>query len=802
MNRVFSSCLIILLFFFSSRDSYAGEIFENKNFRGEKILIKFTQYGEAGEVEYSRIIFEKFVEENPDIKVEVSVYPWGQYWAKLQVQSGSGLAPDVLTLFSGIIGVWAARGALLPLDDLIKNSGFDLNLYHKKAIESCLWDNKLFTFPVDIPTRVLIYKPYKLEQSGISRKDWPRVDKPMHWEQFKKLVRKMTLRNPDGSFSQYGMVGGLAWDEYMFRIYGGELMDQYIQPTKTTIKGNKALEKGFSEIFKLQYGDRGHLGDLPLRAANVNLSSLLYSDKFVMGVDGPWTLRNLEKDGQNYALSPVPYADSHAPFITVNAVGIFSGTKYPEQSWRLIQFLAGEFAQGVYARRLRGVPSLKAAKQAMLHNDYGAKGVEAFFYDLDYAIPGLTTDNNYLVPVFDKWRIRMETEINAEYDAKFILIPRTNGKILDGDYRKFTSHMDKFIEKKVHEYLPLLSSYYDEAFQLGKRKDPGVFVRVILPIVIVLLIIAAAIYYLYFIHRNKEKVTGNGRYSDAGGYITISPWLIGLFCFTLGPILAAFVLSFTEWNMISPPKWIGVQQYVNLFNDNRFFTGLDRTVKYALLTIPISFFGGLFTAGLLTFNIRGTAFFKAAFYFPSLFTGAAAAVLWYNMYNIEYGVVNYFLGFFGISPVNWLDEQHAFAAVVIMNIFWVGGAMIIYYAGMKQIPASLYEAAEIDGAGFFRKFISITIPNLAPVIVFMSIMSTIGAFQVFTPALFFAERSSTIGEPGDALRFYSVNIYDEAFNNLNMGKACAYAMLLFLIIFLVTMIQLKFSRKFVNSAPQ
>jgi multiple sugar transport system permease protein len=125
--------------------------------------------------------------------------------------------------------------------------------------------------------------------------------------------------------------------------------------------------------------------------------------------------------------------------------------------------------------------------------------------------------------------------------------------------------------------------------------------------------------------------------------------------------------------------------------------------------------------------------------------------------------------------------------------------MIIYYAGMKQVPAVLYEAAEIDGAGPFRKFFSVTIPMLSPVILFMVVMTTIGAFQVFTPALFFAGDSTTVGQPGDSLRFYAVNVYDEAFNNLKMGSACCYAIILFLLIFLITMLQMKLSKRFVHT---
>ena len=157
------------------------------------------------------------------------------------------------------------------------------------------------------------------------------------------------------------------------------------------------------------------------------------------------------------------------------------------------------------------------------------------------------------------------------------------------------------------------------------------------------------------------------------------------------------------------------------------------------------------------------------------------------------------LSIFGVFPIDWLDEHHAFITVVLMNVFWIGGATIIYYAGMKQIPRTLYEAAEIDGAGMFRRFYSITLPLLSPVILFMVVMTTIGAFQVFTPALFFARYPTEIGKPGDSLRFYSVNIYDEAFNNLHMGKACAWAVVLFIVIFIVTSIQFKLSKRFVHT---
>jgi multiple sugar transport system permease protein len=270
-------------------------------------------------------------------------------------------------------------------------------------------------------------------------------------------------------------------------------------------------------------------------------------------------------------------------------------------------------------------------------------------------------------------------------------------------------------------------------------------------------------------------------------------------CFSLGPIVSAVLLSFTNWNMISSPHWVGAQNYLDLPSDSRFLIGIKNTFAYAACVIPISLIGGLTTAGLLTARIRRSSFFKAIIYFPALFTGAETAVLWVNMLNKDHGVLNSILGWLGISPVDWMDSHHAFFSVIMMNFFWIGSAMLIYYAGMKQIPESLYEAAELDGASFVRRFVQITIPLLSPVILFMVVITTIGAFQVFTPALFFANDSTSIGSPDDALRFYAVNIYDKAFNNLQMGAACSYAIVLFLIIFVITVIQLKLAKRFVYS---
>lgn len=782
----------------SAPGASAGEVVKNASYTGPKTTIRYAMWGGALEVGYSREICRRFVEKHPDIRLEVAVYPWGQYWTKLQTQAASGLAPDVVSM--GPVAVWAERGALLALDDLVRRGGVRLEDYHAAAVRNCTWKGRLYSMPMEIPLRTLIYSVDKLEQSGVPRDEWPRPDEAMSWEAFRALAKKLTLREPDGTFAQYGMAAGLGWNRIMCRMYGGDILDRWRNPTRSTVLERAELERAFIEVFQAQYGDRSTLGFVPLSSgAFVSAETILISPKFAMSIAGPWALPTLKEAGVRFALAPMPRALRPTQGIGTNSVAIFRGSRRVNEAWTFIRFLASAEVQPVFGRQMKGVPALVAAKEALIHNDYGIEGCEAFLHDLADAVPiNVVSATTYLQQAISKWIAETERILHREYESRLRALPRGgDGGIPEPEHEAFVKGMDGFVARTVRERLPLLDGDIKKAFARERPVQTGRMSGTVLPITVVLGVALVLGLYVARIRRDTKAERLARRPAHLAGYLCISPWLVGFACFSVGPILAALFLSFTEWNMVKAPQWVGAANYANLFQDEIFYLGLRKTLLYVALVVPISLFGGLFTAGLLTCNIRGADAFKAIFYFPSLFTGAATAVLWVNMFNWEYGVVNRLLSFLGISPVSWLDAGHAFYTVVLMNVFWVGGAMLIYYAGMKQIPRSLYEAADIDGAGPVRKFIYVTIPMLSPVILFMVVMTTIGAFQVFTPALFFARSSQNIGEPGDALRFYSVNIYNEAFNNLHMGKACGYALILFLIIFAVTMVQLKLSKRFV-----
>ncbi|MEZ0326052.1 MAG: ABC transporter substrate-binding protein, partial [Fimbriimonas sp.] len=345
--------------------AWAGEIIENPSFTGKKTIVSYAMWGGAGEVENARVIGKAFVELHPEIALDVSVFPWGQYWAKVQTQTASGLAPDILSFYSGAFGVWVARGALLPLDDLVQASGFDMAAYEPVAIENCTWDGKFYAMPMEIPMWTIVYSKDRLEQSGIPRSEWPKVDQPMTWEEFRRLSKRLTLRNPDGSYAQYGMAAGQNWTNVMQSMHGGFLTDRQVNPTKVTVRGNDKLQRALIELFQAEYGDRWILGAEPLASGSFTASSdtLLLSPRFAMGTTGPWALKQLKDGGVRFGMTPMPRNGFPIQLINVNSVGIYSASKHPKEAFELLKFMASEKVQKLYGSRLKGVPVLKSAQE-------------------------------------------------------------------------------------------------------------------------------------------------------------------------------------------------------------------------------------------------------------------------------------------------------------------------------------------------------------------------------------------------------------------------------------------------------
>ncbi|MEV0617868.1 sugar ABC transporter permease [Nonomuraea sp. NPDC050404] len=268
---------------------------------------------------------------------------------------------------------------------------------------------------------------------------------------------------------------------------------------------------------------------------------------------------------------------------------------------------------------------------------------------------------------------------------------------------------------------------------------------------------------------------------NAAGYLFLLPWLIGLIVITIGPMLASLYLSFTEYSLIQPPEWIGLENFQRMLGDTRLHNSIRVTLIYVLVGTPLQLALALAIAMLLDRGMRGLAFYRSVFYLPSMLGGSVAiAVLWRQIFGTD-GLVNQFLGAIGInSSTGWIsDPDYALGAIILLHVWTFGSPMVIFLAGLRQIPAMYYEAAAVDGAGRWTRFFKITLPLLSPIIFFNVVLQVINAFQSFTQAFVV---SGGTGGPSDSTMFFTLYLYEMGFGRFQMGYASAMAW------FLLTMV--------------
>lgn len=279
-------------------------------------------------------------------------------------------------------------------------------------------------------------------------------------------------------------------------------------------------------------------------------------------------------------------------------------------------------------------------------------------------------------------------------------------------------------------------------------------------------------------------------------YLCIAPWLIGFLVFTAGPMIGSFVLSFTQWDMMTPARWVGLENYKTIFTaDEYFWQSLRVTGVYSLFSVPLKLVTALFLAILLNEASRGVGFFRTAFYLPSIMASVAAAVLWSWILNPKFGPVNGALGLLGIQGPGWFtDPRYALWGLIMMSAWGLGGEVLIFLAGLKSIPHHLYEAAELDGAGRGARFLRITLPMLSSTIFFNFVMALIGSFQAFDSAYIISTaHAGTIGSPMNSTLLYMLHLYRNGFSWWKMGYASALAWILFMIILVLTLAVLRSS---------
>jgi len=277
-------------------------------------------------------------------------------------------------------------------------------------------------------------------------------------------------------------------------------------------------------------------------------------------------------------------------------------------------------------------------------------------------------------------------------------------------------------------------------------------------------------------------------------YLFLSPWLIGLFVFTLGPMLSSLYFSFTAFDLFSPSQWVGAENYRVIFaQDDRFYKALKATFLFVAVSVPLKLIFALAVAMLLNRSIRGIGLYRTVYYLPSLVGGSVAvSIMWRQIFGAD-GLINKLIALLGLEGTSWLSHpSYAIYTLCLLAIWQFGSSMVIFLAGLKQIPEHLYEASSIDGASKAQQFFSITVPMLSPVVFFNLVMQTIGGFMVFTQGFIV-----TKGGPLDSTLFFAIYLYEKGFTYFQMGYASALSWILLLIVGAFTAILFRTSSRWV-----
>jgi multiple sugar transport system permease protein len=299
------------------------------------------------------------------------------------------------------------------------------------------------------------------------------------------------------------------------------------------------------------------------------------------------------------------------------------------------------------------------------------------------------------------------------------------------------------------------------------------------------------------IRRTRPRAVPRLDRQARAGLLFVLPWLIFLVVFTAYPVLGTFALSFTDYSVIQAPNWVGLDNYQRMFfADASFWTAVKNSAFYAAVSVPLRLVLALLLALVLNLGVRGISAYRVIFYLPALVPPVAATIVFMLMFNLDTGPINVGLRALGVSPPDWLrDPVWAKPALIILGLWPLGIEVLVFLAGLKEIPQDLLDAAAVDGAGRWRRLVGITIPLLTPVILFNLVIGVIYSFQVFTPALIIGD---TTGEPLESTLMYMVLIYRNAFRYFSMGYAAAQAMILFAAVAVLTLLIFRSARVWVH----
>jgi ABC-type sugar transport system permease subunit/ABC-type glycerol-3-phosphate transport system substrate-binding protein len=649
-------------------------------------------------------------------------------------------------------------------------------------------ERRVYAVPNSTDDRALYYNEDLLERAGLVDAQG-KAKPPQNWRELKEYAVRLTEFDADGNMTRLGFAPnyGNSWLYIYGWLNGGRFMSE---DGRTCTLAEPRIVEALAFMVEI-YDALGGVEkvDAFQSAFQTGEFDPFFMGKVAMKIDGNWTLNNIADYAPNlrFGAVPAPAPQGKEP---VTWSGGFSwaiptGSRHPEMAFELMRFLNSDriwtlrhqvSARYAASRGRSYVPSMAPLPHINQHT-----------YDALVA-------NNSELPT----RIKDGFLLFADLMSSSRFRPVTPvGQLL------WDEHARAYEKAVRHTYEP------HEALSRGQASVQKELDRLYVDgtkdqvnwsyaILAALALVAALLFAAYWFGGKKDLLHQLRREESLAAYLFVSPWLIGLLLLTAGPILVSIVYSFCRYDVLHPAEFVGLENYARLFTDDPMFWKSLGNTAYMMLGVPVGMAAGLAIAMLLNTEAKGMRFYRTVFYLPAIVPMVASAILWIWVLNPEVGLVNSMLRMLGVGdPPNWLQSASwAFgskSAIILMGLWSAGSGMIIWLAGLKGIPQHLYEAAEIDGAGPWRRFFHVTLPMLSPYIFFNLIMGIIGTMQIFTQAYIMTE-----GGPDDSTLFYAYYLFNNAFRYFKMGYASALAWILFLIILALTLLQLKMAPRWVH----
>lgn len=754
-----------------------------------------------------------FERRNPDIEVRVlSMGAGGMNPQKLMTAIVGKVPPDVIVQDRFTISDWASRGAFRPLDDLIARDRDTDPIcprpedYYPAAWNEASWEGKVYAIPTGTDDRVLYYNRQvfrdaadELRKAGLDPDRAPRT-----WSETLAYSKVLTKRDKNGNLLRAGFIPnyGNSW-LYMYAFQNNA---EFISKDGRTCTLNSPAAVEALDFMVAGYDILGGYEAAQKFQGTFqgNENDPFYTGKVAMKIDGDWIpygiARWVPRLDFGVAPAPVPddrffkrrrFADEKDTFITW--IGGFSyaiptGAKHVEAAWKFIKYMASQEGRLVSMRaqdaweRLRGRQFITRVQAHIATN-------KVMFEEFKPEQPNLAAAVQLHIDMMPYARIRPATFVGQ-------LLWNEHVRAVELAALKKESSKDALaagqavVQREIDEY------YNRDRYPVIDMRVPG-YLGLAGAFVGIALLFAAY---------RRERLGAVGRHEAKWAYLFVAPWALGFLIFTVGPMIASLFFSFTSYNVLTDAHWVGAKNYSDFFAYDRvnMSKALMNTLYLAGIGVPLGLFSGLGIALLLNQAVRGMRFYRTTFYLPAIVPGVASTVLWMWILNSDpnKGIINAFWNrtiteWFGLVPPGWLSvEAWAKPALIVMGLWGVGSGMILWLAGLKGVPQTLYEAASIDGASPWQQFWSVTAPQLSPIIFFNTVMGFIGALQQFDN-VYIITKGEGAG-PADSLLMPVYHLFQNAFTYFKMGYASALAWLIFAIVLILTGIQFKLAPKWVH----